>query len=190
MIAPLMADPSSRPVPPDSGVGVGLDPEHVTLQRAVRLLDLEGVQAVRDYGVGRAHRRRVGGLRRCPEGRFLPAHEVEVASGVVEFLNAQQGEFEIGVEAGPDLTADLEEAGHRFTHLIRDRDAKLTSAFDTVFTAVGIDVLITAPPAPRMNAIAERFVRTVRAECTDRMLIGERHLHVALSEYVKHYNTR
>ena len=89
-----------------------------------------------------------------------------------------------------DLTADLEEAGHRFTHLIRDRDAKFTSAFDTVFTAVGIDVLLTAPQAPRMNAIAERFVRTVRAECTDRMLIiGERHLHAALSEYVKHYNT-
>ena len=89
-----------------------------------------------------------------------------------------------------DLTADLEEAGHRFRHLIRDRDAKFISAFDTAFTAVGIDVLLTAPQAPRMNAIAERFVRTVRAECTDRMLIiGERHLHAALSEYVKHYNT-
>lgn len=89
-----------------------------------------------------------------------------------------------------DLTADLEEAGHRFTHLTRDRDAKFTSAFGTVFTAVGIDVLLTTPRAPRMNAIAEWFVRTVRAECTDRMLIiGERHLHAALREYVKHYNT-
>jgi putative transposase len=88
------------------------------------------------------------------------------------------------------LTADLEEAGCRFTHLIRDRDAKFTTAFDIVFTAVGIDVLLTAPQAPRMNAIAERFVRTVRAECTDRMLIiSERHLHPALSEYVRHYNT-
>jgi len=89
-----------------------------------------------------------------------------------------------------DLTADLDQAGHRFTHLIRDRDAKFTSAFDTVFTAIGIDVLLTAPQAPRMNAYAERFVRTLRAECTDRMLIiGERHLHAALSEYFKHYNT-
>ena len=59
-----------------------------------------------------------------------------------------------------------------------------------MFTAIGIDVLLTAPQAPRMNAYAERFVRTLRAECTDRMLIiGERHLHAALSEYFKHYNT-
>jgi hypothetical protein len=47
-----------------------------------------------------------------------------------------------------DLTADLEEAGQRFTHLIRDRDAKFTSAFDTVFTAAGVGVLLTAPQAP------------------------------------------
>jgi len=40
------------------------------------------------------------------------------------------------------------------------------------------------------NAIAERFVRTARAECTDRMLIaGERHARVIMAEYIKHYNT-
>jgi hypothetical protein len=43
----------------------------------------------------------------------------------------------------------LEDAGHRFTHLIRDRDSKFTSAFDTVFTAAGIDVPLTAPRFPR-----------------------------------------
>jgi len=89
-----------------------------------------------------------------------------------------------------NLAGELEEAGHRFTHLIRDRDAKFTAAFDAVFASIGITALPTAPQAPRMNAYAERFVCTVRAECTDRMLIvGERHLRAVLSEYVEHYNT-
>jgi putative transposase len=89
-----------------------------------------------------------------------------------------------------NLAAELEESGHRFTHLIRDRDAKFTTAFDAVFRTIGISVLPTAPQAPRMNAYAERFVRTARAECTDRMLIaGEHHLRAVLSEYIGHYNT-
>jgi putative transposase len=59
-----------------------------------------------------------------------------------------------------------------------------------VFTACGTEVVTTAPQAPRMNAIAERFVRTARAECTDRMLIaGGRHARIVMAEYIKHYNT-
>jgi transposase InsO family protein len=89
-----------------------------------------------------------------------------------------------------NLASGLEEAGSRFTYLIRDRDTKFTAAFDAVFASIGITVLPIAPQAPRMNAYAERFVRTVRAECTDRMLIvGERHLRAVLSEYIGHYNT-
>jgi integrase-like protein len=90
-----------------------------------------------------------------------------------------------------ELTADLAEAGRGFAHLIRDRDSRFTAAFDAVFTGCGIEVVATAPQAPRMNAIAERFVRTARAGCTDRMLIvGERHARVVLGEYIRHYNTR
>jgi len=89
-----------------------------------------------------------------------------------------------------NLAADLEEAECRFTYLIRDRDAKFTAAFDAVFASIGTAVLPIAPQAPRMNAYAERFVRTARAECTDPMLTGgERHLRAILSEYVSHYNT-
>jgi putative transposase len=89
-----------------------------------------------------------------------------------------------------NLAGELEESGHRFTHLIRDRDARFTAAFDAVFHSMGVNVVPTAPQAPRMNSYAERFVRTVRAECTDQMLItGERHLHAVLSEYIAHYNS-
>jgi len=89
-----------------------------------------------------------------------------------------------------ELTVGLAEARRGFTHLIRDRDSKFTAAFDAVFTACGIEVVPTAPQAPWMNAIAERFVRTARAECTDRMLIaGERHARLIMAEYIGHYNT-
>jgi transposase InsO family protein len=89
-----------------------------------------------------------------------------------------------------ELTWTLEDSGHLFTHLIRDRDTKFTDAFDAVFSAIGIDIIKTAPQTPRMNAYAERFVRTVRVECTDRMLIaGPRHLHCVLAEFIQHYNT-
>lgn len=89
-----------------------------------------------------------------------------------------------------NLAGELAEAGCGFTYLIRDRDAKFTAAFDAVFASIGITTLPTAPQARKMNAYAERFVRTVRAECTDRMLIaGEQHLHAILAEYIDHYNT-
>jgi hypothetical protein len=76
------------------------------------------------------------------------------------------------------------------THnLIRDRDSKFTGVFDAVFASQAIRVLRTPVRAPRANAIAERWIGTVRRELLDRMLIlSRRQLEVALAEYVAHFN--
>jgi len=93
-------------------------------------------------------------------------------------------------QAVRNLLMDLDEHAHRFRFLIRDRDTKFTIAFDTVFAGAGIEILKIPPRAPKANAYAERWVRTVRSECLDWTLIfGRRHLERVLTEYVEHYNT-
>jgi putative transposase len=73
--------------------------------------------------------------------------------------------------------------------LVRDRDTKFTPAFDEVFRAEAVKVLRTPVRAPRANAYAERWVRTVRSECLDWLLILNRtHLERVLRVYVRHYN--
>ena len=73
--------------------------------------------------------------------------------------------------------------------LIHDRDAKFSTAFDEVFRSEGIQVIRTPFRAPNANAHAERFVRTLREECLDWLLIlGRHHLEPLLREHVNHYN--
>ena len=74
--------------------------------------------------------------------------------------------------------------------MIRDRDQKFTESFDEVFRTEGIEIVRTPYRAPQANGVAERFVRTVRTECLDRLLILNRqHLEGAVATFVHHYNT-
>jgi putative transposase len=89
-----------------------------------------------------------------------------------------------------NLLMNLEDRADGFKFLIRDRDAKFTSAFDAVLTEAGIRIIKTPVRAPRANAIAERWIASARRECLDQILItGERHLRLVLDEYTDHYNT-
>jgi putative transposase len=89
-----------------------------------------------------------------------------------------------------NLLGDLGDRAARFRFLIRDRDSKFTAIFDAVFASEAIRVLRTPVQAPRANAIAERWIGTVRRELLNRMLIlNQLQLGTVLAKYVAHFNT-
>jgi hypothetical protein len=101
-----------------------------------------------------------------------------------------------GVSANPDSAwvtqqarnLAVEERLNAIRFLLHDRDAKFSGPFDGVFETEAVRVVRTPIRAPRANAFAERFVRTVRTECLDHVLLyGRRHLERVLHVYVSHY---
>jgi putative transposase len=94
------------------------------------------------------------------------------------------------VQQARNLALTLGERFENTRFVIRDRGSNFTASFDAVFLAVGTRIVRTAVQVPRMNAICERLVGTLRRELLDRVLIlGEGHLHAVLAEYQVHYNT-
>jgi hypothetical protein len=93
------------------------------------------------------------------------------------------------VQQARNLAMDLADRIGKLRSVIHDRDPIFTAAFDEVFKADELRVVRTLPRTPRMNAICERVIGTLRCELLDRTLIlGECHLALVLAEYLGHYN--
>ncbi len=102
-----------------------------------------------------------------------------------------------GVSANPDgvwmrqqaRNLAIEQRLHRTRFLLHDRDAKFSGPFDELVRSEGVRVIKTPVRSPQANAVAERWVRSVRNECLDHVLVfGRRHLEQILRGYVSHYN--
>ncbi|MDX3103719.1 integrase core domain-containing protein [Nonomuraea angiospora] len=93
------------------------------------------------------------------------------------------------VQQARNLVMDLGERIDGLRFVIHDRDPLFTSAFREAFTAEGLRIITTLPRTPRMNAICERLIGTLRRELLDRILIlNEHHLARVFQEYLIHYN--
>jgi putative transposase len=88
-----------------------------------------------------------------------------------------------------NFTFQLDAGEEPFRFLVHDRDSKFCGCFDEVFATEGLQVVRTPVRAPRANAFCERWIRTVRTECLDWLLIfSRRHLERVLRIYIRHYN--
>ena len=86
---------------------------------------------------------------------------------------------------------NFDDTNKRFRFLICDRDKKFTEAFDTIFRSEGTKIICTPVKAPNANSHAERYVRSIRSECLDKIIIiNQPHLRSVLTEDIKFYNER
>ena len=75
------------------------------------------------------------------------------------------------------------------SHLIIDRDTKYTDKFKKLLDDSGVEIVLCPPRAPRCNAYAERFVKSIKFECLNELiLLGRRHLEVSIEKYARFYN--
>ncbi len=115
---------------------------------------------------------------------------LEVTSRSVHLLGATTNpDGRWTTQQARNLVMDLDGRVTEFQFLVRDRAGQFTTSFDAVLADVGTRVVRIPPRCPRANCFAERFIRTLRAELTDRVLIfSQRHLRAVLTEYIRHYN--
>ena len=122
--------------------------------------------------------------------RFYVLFFIELGSRRVHFAGCTANPNSLWVtQQARQATWMLPERADAVRFLIRDRDSKFTNGFDAVFRSEGIRIVRAPIRAPQANAVAERFVRTIRSECLDWLLIlNRRHLERVCRVFINHYN--
>jgi putative transposase len=122
--------------------------------------------------------------------RYYVLFVIEVQSRIVHILGVTTNPTgPWATQVARNFAAALEESDRRFRFLVRDRDTKFVACFDTVFRSIGTETIRTPVRSPPANAFAERWVRTVRQDCLDHLLVASRRqLEPVLCDYVRHYN--
>jgi transposase InsO family protein len=119
----------------------------------------------------------LGGLTRFPSENWMK-QIVRNISGWGE----TPGEPPKGQKTGDNIMS-----GARY--LLHDRDTKFSESFGKLFKSIGIEPLKLPPKSPNLNAFAERWVRSIKEECLNQLILfGERSLRYVLSEYIAHYH--
>jgi putative transposase len=131
--------------------------------------------------------------------------EVITRSGLVRyfvlfFIDLKTRRVEIaGIVPGPDgewmkqIARNLTDVDEGFLcgarYLIHDRDPLFTRSFREILQSSGVETVKLSARSPKLNAYAERFVRSVKSECLAKIIpLGERHLRKAVNEYTEHYH--
>ena len=126
----------------------------------------------------------------CGLTRFVVFFVIEVATRRVHIAGIHRNPDGAWMEQVGRNLVDIEDGflrGQRY--LIHDRDPLFTQHFQQALATAGITAVKLPPRSPNLNAYAERFVRTIKESCLDRLIIfGERGLRGAISEFVTHYH--
>ena len=93
------------------------------------------------------------------------------------------------LQIGRNMTDAQSGALHAKRYLLIDRDTKYSEQFRRLIRDGGTKVIRLPPRSPNLNAYAERFVRSIKDECLDRMIfVGQASLRRAVAEYMNHYH--
>ena len=115
---------------------------------------------------------------------------IELGTRRIEVAGITPGPNEIWMmQIGRNLTDPVEGVPAEKELLILDRDSKYSAAFRHLLKGSGVEIVRLPPRSPNLNAYAERFVRSIKDECLNRMILfGERSLRKATREYAAHYH--